>query len=120
MVDRNWRLALADLETNAPKNFSEITEILNSMASDSMEQRSHQLSKPARGAITQSSEQLEITILESRGVNLSLIDAETLLAPISEHSPTGDDARVHEFCYEMMEAEVKKFGSLLVEFINGI
>ncbi|WP_261886061.1 serine/threonine protein kinase [Vibrio pomeroyi] len=42
--------SLADLETNAPKKFSEITEILNSMASDSID-KSHQLSKPARGAI---------------------------------------------------------------------
>ncbi|CDU07690.1 Conserved hypothetical protein [Vibrio coralliirubri] len=42
--------SLADLEINAPKKFSEITEILNSMASDSID-KSHQLSKPARGAI---------------------------------------------------------------------
>ena len=48
---------------------------------------------------------------------MSLIDTETLLAPISEHSPTGDDAR-YEFCYEMMEAEVKKFGSLFGETVD--
>ena len=48
---------------------------------------------------------------------MSLIDTETLLAPISEHSPTGEDAR-YEFCYEMMEAEVKKFGSLFGETVD--
>ncbi|MEZ8166323.1 serine/threonine protein kinase [Vibrio sp. 10N.222.54.F12] len=42
--------SLVDLEINAPKKFEEITEILNSMASDSID-KSHQLSKPARGAI---------------------------------------------------------------------
>ncbi len=42
--------SLSDLERNAPKKFSEITEILNTMASESID-KSHQLSKPARGAI---------------------------------------------------------------------
>ncbi len=37
-----------------------------------------------------------------------------LLAPISSDSPTGEDAK-YEFCYEMMEAEIKKFGSLFGE-----
>lgn len=50
-------------------------------------------------------------------VNLSLIDTETLLAPIPGINPTGDDAR-YEFCYEMMETEVKKFGSLFGETVD--
>ena len=50
-------------------------------------------------------------------VNLSQIDTETLLTPIPGASPTGDDAR-YEFCYEMMETEVKKFGSLFGETVD--
>lgn len=42
---------------------------------------------------------------------------EQLLAPISEQTPAGEDAR-YEFCYEMMEAEVKKFGSLFGETVD--
>ncbi|NMT19024.1 protein kinase family protein, partial [Vibrio parahaemolyticus] len=42
--------SLADLERNAPSKFTEITKILDSMASDAIEQR-HRLSKPANGAI---------------------------------------------------------------------
>ncbi|MEF1203629.1 protein kinase [Vibrio owensii] len=42
--------SLADLERNAPKKFSEITDLLESMATDSID-KSHQLSRPARGAI---------------------------------------------------------------------
>ncbi|MDF5371781.1 protein kinase family protein, partial [Vibrio parahaemolyticus] len=42
--------SLADLERNAPSKFTEITKILDSMASDAIEQ-SHRLSKPANGAI---------------------------------------------------------------------
>tara|TARA_B100001059_G_C17827719_1_gene582491 strand:+ start:1489 stop:3063 length:1575 start_codon:yes stop_codon:yes gene_type:complete len=48
---------------------------------------------------------------------LKLVDTETILAPISENSPAGVDAR-YEFCYEMMEAEVKKFGSLFGETVD--
>ncbi|WKY59636.1 type VI secretion system protein TssA [Vibrio sp. SNU_ST1] len=48
---------------------------------------------------------------------MSLIDTETLLAPIPGVSPTGEDAR-YEFCYEMMETEVKKFGSLFGETVD--
>ncbi|MGF1727563.1 serine/threonine protein kinase [Photobacterium nomapromontoriensis] len=43
--------ALVDLESNAPKKFNEITELLKSMASNAID-KSYQLSKPARGAIT--------------------------------------------------------------------
>ncbi|HAS8192240.1 TPA: protein kinase family protein [Vibrio vulnificus] len=42
--------SLADLEQNAPKKFGEITDLLESMATDSID-KSHQLSRPARGAI---------------------------------------------------------------------
>ncbi|PLX57943.1 MAG: protein kinase, partial [Vibrio alginolyticus] len=42
--------SLADLERNAPRKFTEITKILDSMASDAINQ-SHQFSKPANGAI---------------------------------------------------------------------
>ncbi|KLN63053.1 type VI secretion system protein TssA [Vibrio sp. VPAP30] len=48
---------------------------------------------------------------------MSTIDSEKLLAPISDSSPAGEDAR-YEFCYEMMEAEVKKFGSLFGETVD--
>lgn len=42
--------SLTDLERNAPKKFGEITDLLESMATDSID-KSHQLSRPARGAI---------------------------------------------------------------------
>ena len=42
--------SLSDLEQNAPKKFGEITDLLESMARDSID-KSHQLSRPARGAI---------------------------------------------------------------------
>ncbi|WCP83788.1 protein kinase [Vibrio harveyi] len=42
--------SLSDLERNAPKKFGEITDLLESMARDSID-KSHQLSRPARGAI---------------------------------------------------------------------
>ncbi|MCG9681129.1 protein kinase [Vibrio sp. Isolate23] len=42
--------SLNDLEVNAPKKFSEVTELLNSMASDAI-RKSHKKSKPARGAL---------------------------------------------------------------------
>ncbi|MFZ3512274.1 protein kinase [Vibrio harveyi] len=42
--------SLSDLERNAPKKFGEITGLLESMARDSID-KSHQLSRPARGAI---------------------------------------------------------------------
>lgn len=48
---------------------------------------------------------------------MSVIDTEKLLAPISEQVPAGEDAR-YEFCYEMMESEVKKFGSLFGETVD--
>ncbi len=48
---------------------------------------------------------------------MSVIDIAPLLAPISDASPCGEDAR-YEFCYEMMEAEVKKFGSLFGETVD--
>ena len=41
----------------------------------------------------------------------------TLLEPINEASPAGEDAR-YEFSFEMMEAEVKKFGSLFGETVD--
>ena len=42
--------SLNDLEVNAPKKFSEVTQLLNSMASDAI-RKSHKKSKPARGAL---------------------------------------------------------------------
>ncbi len=48
---------------------------------------------------------------------MPLIDLEQLLAPISEQEPVGEDAR-YEFCYEMMESEVKKFGSLFGDTVD--
>ncbi|MGI9949320.1 type VI secretion system protein TssA [Vibrio hyugaensis] len=48
---------------------------------------------------------------------MSVIDIERLLTPISDANPVGEDAR-YEFCYEMMEAEVKKFGSLFGETVE--
>lgn len=48
---------------------------------------------------------------------MSVIDLERLLTPISDANPVGEDAR-YEFCYEMMEAEVKKFGSLFGETVE--
>jgi len=42
--------SLNDLERNAPRKFGEITDLLESMATDSID-KSHQLSRPARGAI---------------------------------------------------------------------
>lgn len=45
------------------------------------------------------------------------MDLETLLAPISDTAPTGEDAK-YEFSYELMEAEVKKFGSLFGETVD--
>ncbi|AIW13551.1 protein kinase domain-containing protein [Vibrio tubiashii] len=42
--------SLADLETNAPKTFNEVIEVLNSMAKESID-KSHQISEPARGAL---------------------------------------------------------------------
>ncbi len=40
-----------------------------------------------------------------------------LCQPISKDSPTGDDAR-YEACYENLEVEVKKFGSLFGETVD--
>lgn len=48
---------------------------------------------------------------------MELIAIDSLLAPISDASPCGDDAR-YEFSYEMMESEVKKFGSLFGETVD--
>ncbi|EID4382464.1 type VI secretion system protein TssA [Vibrio parahaemolyticus] len=48
---------------------------------------------------------------------MSVIEIERLLAPISDVNPVGEDAR-YEFCYEMMESEVKKFGSLFGETVD--
>ena len=48
---------------------------------------------------------------------MSDIDLELLLSPISDASPSGEDAR-YEFSYEMMESEVKKFGSLFGETVD--
>ena len=48
---------------------------------------------------------------------MSVIDIERLLTPISDAAPVGEDAR-YEFCYEMMESEVKKFGSLFGETVD--
>ena len=48
---------------------------------------------------------------------MSNIDIDRLLNPISDESPVGNDAR-YEFCYEMMESEVKKFGSLFGETVD--
>ncbi|EPV1123870.1 type VI secretion system protein TssA [Vibrio harveyi] len=48
---------------------------------------------------------------------MSVIEIERLLAPISDSAPVGEDAR-YEFCYEMMESEVKKFGSLFGETVD--
>ncbi|UUM32459.1 type VI secretion system protein TssA [Vibrio japonicus] len=48
---------------------------------------------------------------------MSVIDIDQLLNPIADSSPAGQDAR-YEPCYEMMEAEVKKFGSLFGETVD--
>jgi len=40
-----------------------------------------------------------------------------LLEPISSSSPAGLDAK-YEFCYEVMESEIKKFGSLFGETVD--
>ncbi|WP_234493935.1 type VI secretion system protein TssA [Vibrio maritimus] len=48
---------------------------------------------------------------------MSIVDLDKLLSPISDGCPCGEDAR-YEFCYEMMEAEVKKFGSLFGETVD--
>ncbi|MGF1727562.1 type VI secretion system protein TssA [Photobacterium nomapromontoriensis] len=48
---------------------------------------------------------------------MPVIDIERLLTPISDSAPAGEDAR-YEFCYEMMEAEIKKFGSLFGETVD--
>ncbi|MGR5109706.1 serine/threonine protein kinase [Vibrio jasicida] len=58
--------SLADLERNAPQKFSEITELLNGMASDSID-KSHQLSKPARGAIAVERAIKDYLLSEGRG-----------------------------------------------------
>lgn len=42
---------------------------------------------------------------------------DALLSPISADQPVGEDAR-YELCYELMEAEVKKFGSLFGETVD--
>ncbi|MDN3611205.1 type VI secretion system ImpA family N-terminal domain-containing protein [Vibrio ostreicida] len=44
-------------------------------------------------------------------------DIASLLEAINPSSPAGDDAR-YEFSFEMMEAEVKKFGSLFGETVD--
>ncbi|WP_114783708.1 type VI secretion system protein TssA [Vibrio tetraodonis] len=44
-------------------------------------------------------------------------DIQVLLKPINATSPVGEDAR-YEFSYEMMESEVKKFGSLFGETVD--
>ncbi len=46
-----------------------------------------------------------------------MIEIDALLKPISDAQPEGDDAR-YEFNYELMEAEVKKFGSLFGETVD--
>lgn len=48
---------------------------------------------------------------------MSLPCIDTYLEPISEQNPCGDDSR-YEFCYEVMEVEVKKFGSLFGETVD--
>lgn len=45
------------------------------------------------------------------------VDIDSCLAPISDISPTGEEAK-YEFCYERMEFEIKKFGSLFGEVID--
>ena len=44
-------------------------------------------------------------------------DIETLLKPINETFPSGEEAK-YEFCYELMEFEIKKFGSLFGETVD--
>ncbi|SKA61860.1 type VI secretion-associated protein, VC_A0119 family [Enterovibrio nigricans DSM 22720] len=44
-------------------------------------------------------------------------NVDPFLSPISDASPTGEDAR-YELAYELMEAEVKKFGSLFGETVD--
>ncbi|KDM91072.1 type VI secretion system protein TssA [Photobacterium galatheae] len=44
---------------------------------------------------------------------------DALLSPISADQPVGEDAR-YELCYELMEAEVKKFGSLFGETVDWL
>ena len=46
-------------------------------------------------------------------------ELQALLEPISSSSPTGQDAK-YEFCYEVMESEIKKFGSLFGETVDWL
>lgn len=48
---------------------------------------------------------------------MSLPSIDDFLVPISEASPCGEDSK-YEFCYEVMEVEVKKFGSLFGETVD--
>lgn len=48
---------------------------------------------------------------------MTSIDFKLLLKPISDASPCGDEAK-YEFCYELMELEIKKFGSLFGETVD--
>ncbi|MGR5094571.1 serine/threonine protein kinase [Vibrio maritimus] len=57
--------SLAELEQNAPGKFSEITDLLGNMATDSID-KSHQKSMPARGAIAVE-RALKDYLTESRG-----------------------------------------------------
>lgn len=45
------------------------------------------------------------------------INIEPLLKPISDSSPSGEESK-YEFCYELMELEIKKFGSLFGEVVD--
>ena len=45
------------------------------------------------------------------------VDIEACLKPISDVFPAGEEAK-YEFCYERMEFEIKKFGSLFGEVID--
>lgn len=48
---------------------------------------------------------------------MKTVDIDLLLKPINESSPAGEDAK-YEFCYELMEFEIKKFGSLFGETVD--
>ncbi|QUM80158.1 type VI secretion system protein TssA [Moritella sp. 5] len=48
---------------------------------------------------------------------MKLPEIVALLEPISNSSPAGEDAK-YEFCYEVMESEIKKFGSLFGETVD--
>lgn len=48
---------------------------------------------------------------------MTSLNVELLLKPISEASPTGEESK-YEFCYELMELEIKKFGSLFGETVD--